>query len=451
MLAVLAAVVAILPICSPAAAQTVVQDTAPHHTLSVAKDKSIPLQLSGGASTVVVTQPNVAQIVANNDNSVYIEGKDFGSTNVLVYDANFRLLEVLDVNVGFDAEAAQADIARAMPGEKVQVRNIGTGGLVLSGEASSQGAERARAIAELYAPKRVASQIAVAGPQQIILEVRMIEANRSALKDFGISLDAHGGLSGLVTNALVIAPDVPGTVGSSLSSANTPGGRVHVGTNIGTTSLDLYIDALESKGLAHTLARPNLAAMSGEKASFLAGGEFPFPVPSGKDNVTIEFKPFGVQLEFTPTIQMNGLIKLKVAPEVSQLDDSHPLRIGGFDVPSVNIRRTATTVELRDGETFAIAGLYQQDYANGVRQVPWLGDLPVLGALFRSARWRRGETELVVLVTPHLAGAAESQALAPDPLRVNNEPSAIDLILNGSSLDHKLAEPVGAPLRGPLH
>lgn len=440
-----------MAVSAPAAAQTVVEDVAPRRTVSVPKDKSIPFQLNDGASTVVVTQPDVAQVVANSDKSIYIRGKDFGSTNVLVYDADYRLLEVIDVNVGFDAAAAQADIDRAIPGDKVVVTNIGAGGLVLSGEtANTPAAERARAIAELYAPKRVASQIAVAGPQQIILEVRIVEADRSALKDFGISLEASGGISGLLTNGLVTLPSVPGTVNSSLNGVDTPAGRVHLGTNIGTTSLDVYVDALESKGLVRTLARPNLAAMSGEKANFLAGGEFPFPVPNGKDNVTIEFKPFGVQLEFTPTIEMNGLIKLKVAPEVSQLDDSHPLRIGGFDVPSMSIRRTSTTVELKDGETFAIAGLYQQEYANGARQIPGLGDVPILGALFRSSRWRRRETELVVLVTPHLAGGAESQALAPDPLRVHNEPSAIDLILGGSSLDQKMAAPVGA-LRGPLH
>ena len=172
-------------------------------------------------------------------------------------------------------------------------------------------------------------------------------------------------------------------------------------------------------------------------------------MPSGDESVTIQFKPFGVQLEFTPTVEGSGLIKLQVAPEVSQLDDSRPLRISGFNVPSMTIRRTATTVRLRDGETFAIAGLYQQEYANGVRQVPGLGDIPILGALFRSARWRRHETELVVLVTPRLSTGPESLLAAPDPLRVANEPKAIDLIATGSNLDQPIASPLGG-LRGPM-
>jgi len=435
---------------TPAAAQTLSADVAPIHSVTVAKDKSVAFQLDNpsAAAEVVVTQPDVAQIVANSDHSVYVRGMEVGATNILVYDNDHHLVQVIDVTVGFDAAAVQADIDRALPGNKIVVSNIGSGGLVLSGEAANnQDAAKAFAVAERYAPKRVASEINVAGAQQIMLEVRIVEADRSALKDFGISLDASGGLIRGSTNGLVTLPDTPGAVNSSLNGVDSPSGRLHVGTNIGTTSLDIYLDALESQGLIRTLAKPNLAAMSGETANFLAGGEFPFPVPSGKDNVTIEFKPFGVQLEFTPTVEFNGLIKLKVAPEVSQLDDSHPLRIGGFDVPSMTIRRTSTTIELKNGETFAIAGLYQQEYANGVRDVPGLGEIPVLGALFRSARWRRRETELVVLITPRLATGDQSRALAPDPLQVANEPSAIDLIVKGHALDQPLKKPVGG-LRG---
>lgn len=431
-----------------ATAQVLYQDTAPSRAISVPKNKSVAFRLNSNAAEVVIAQPEIAQIVANTDRSVYVRGMEMGSTNVLVYDRSHRLVEVIDVNVGFDAAAAQADITRSLPAEKVLVSGLGTG-LLLSGEASTNTvANRARAIAERYAPKAVTSEIYVSGTQQVVLEVRIVEANRSALKDFGISLDVHGGLSGLLTNGHVLLPAVAGTANSGLYGVATPAGRLGIGTNIGTTSVDLYLDVMEDKGLIRTLARPNLAAMSGEEASFLAGGEFPFPVPGGDSGVTIMFKPFGVQLKFTPTVEGNGLIRLKVAPEVSQLDNSNPLRIGGFDVPSMTIRRTSTTIELKDGETFAVAGLYQQEYANGVRQVPGLGDIPVLGALFRSARWRRRETELVVLVTPRLATATESRALAPDPLRVSNEPTAIDLILSGINLDLPMEAPVGGP-RGP--
>jgi len=433
----------------PVAAQAFTDAMAPTRAVSVAKNKSMAFRLSSNAAEVVVTQPEVAQIVANNERSVYLRGIEFGATNVLVYDKNHRLVEVIDVNVGYDAAAVQADINRALPNEQIVASGF-AGGILLTGKASSgSAARRAAEIAERYAPEKVTSEVFVEAADQVVLEVRMIEADRATLKDFGISAAIEGSRAGLLTNSLIFPPAEDGTILSSLYGVISPAGRVGISTNIGNTSIDVVLDAMEDKGLIRTLARPNLAAVSGEEAAFLAGGEFPFPVPSGENNVTIEFKPFGVQLKFLPTVGANNLIRLKVAPEVSALDNSNPLRINGFDVPSMTIRRTSTTVELRDGETFAIAGLFQQEYANNVRQIPGLGDIPVLGALFRSSRWRRKETELVVLVTPRLATAAQSRALSPDPLRVSNEPSAIDLILNGINLDQPLAAPVGG-LRGPL-
>ncbi|HEX5777039.1 MAG TPA: type II and III secretion system protein family protein [Caulobacteraceae bacterium] len=433
----------------PAMAQAFSDDMAPTRAISVPKNKSVAFRLVSNAAEVVVTQPEVAQIVANNDRSVYVRGVELGATNILVYDGNHRLLEVIDVNVGYDAAAAQAEITRALPTEKIVASGF-AGGILLTGQAStSSAANRARGIAERYAPKLVTNEIMVEGADQVMLEVRIVEADRAALKDFGISLLVDSRHVIGRTNALLFNPGEDGSILSSLYGVVSPAGRLGIGTNIGNTSIDVVLDAMEDKGLIRTLARPNLAAVSGEEAEFLAGGEFPFPVPSGEDNVTIEFKPFGVQLKFTPTVGANNLIRLKVAPEVSALDNTNPLRINGFDVPSMTIRRTSTTVDLRDGDTFAIAGLFQQEYANNVRQVPGLGDIPVLGALFRSSRWRRKETELVVLVTPRLVSAEESRALAPDPLRVSNEPSQIDLILGGLNFDQPMAAPVGG-IRGPL-
>lgn len=433
----------------PATAQALNEDLAPSRSISVPKNKSMAFRLTSNAAEVVVTQPEIAQIVANNDRSVYVRGVDLGATNILVYDRNHRLLEVIDVNVGHDATAAQADINRSLPGEKIVASGF-SGGILLTGNAStSTAANRATAIAERYAPKMVTSEIFVEGADQVMLEVRIIEADRTALKDFGISVLVDSAHVVGRTNALLFNPGEDGEVISSLYGVITPSGRIAAGTNIGNTSIDVVLDAMEDKGLIRTLARPNLAAVSGEEADFLAGGEFPFPVPAGEDSVSISFKPFGVQLKFTPTVGVNNLIRLKVAPEVSALDNTVPLRINGFEVPSMIIRRTSTTVDLRDGDTFAIAGLFQQEYANNVRQVPGLGDVPILGALFRSTRWRRKETELVVLVTPRLVTPEESRSLAPDPLRVANEPSWIDVILDGQNYDQPMAAPVGG-LRGPL-
>ena len=219
-------------------------------------------------------------------------------------------------------------------------------------------------------------------------------------------------------------------------------------SNIGTTSIAATIRALEQRGAIRTLAQPTLIAMSGEEASFLAGGEFPFPVPNGQNGVSIEFRTFGVKLNLTPTVQDSGQIRLKVAPEVSQLDPRNSLRIQGYEVPGLTTRRAATTVELRDGESFAIAGLFQQDYVNAVNQIPWAGSVPILGALFRSASWRRQETELVIIVTPHLTTPTNDISTLPNPLAPRDEPTAIDLILLGRSTTQPLA-PVGEDVPPP--
>ncbi|MGE5566814.1 MAG: type II and III secretion system protein family protein [Parcubacteria group bacterium] len=431
----------------PAHAQAIADDLAPTRAISVPKDKSVAFRLSPAAAEVVVAQPKIAQIVANNNNSIYVRGQDMGSTNILVYDKAHHLLEVVDVNVGFDASAAQAAINRELPNDHIIVTGLGTG-LLLSGEVpNTHDAARAQTIAERYAPKQVTSELMIAASQQIMLEVRILEANRLAMKEFGISLDIAGSRAGLLTNAHVPVKTGPGLI-SGLYDKQTSYGRTGLSTNIGNTTIDLVLDVMEEKGLVRTLARPNLAAISGEEASFLAGGEFPYKVSTGLGTESVEFKPFGVQLKFTPVVEPNGQIRLKVAPEVSALDFNT-----GTNVPGLTVRRTSTTVELRDGETFAIAGLFQQEYLNNARQVPGLGDIPVLGALFKSTRWQRKETELVVLVTPMLVTSPESLGVAPDPLRVSNEPSAIDMILQAKDFDQPLKAPVEGPtggLRGPL-
>lgn len=432
----------------PAHAQAIADDIAPTRAISVPKDKSVAFRLSPAASEVVVAQPKVAQIVANSNNSIYVRGQDMGSTNILVYDKAHRLLEVIDVNVGFDASAAQAAIDRALPNDHIIVTGLGAG-LLLSGEVPNVGdATRAQLIAERYAPKAVTSELVIAASQQIMLEVRIVEANRTAMKQFGISLDIESRHLGGLSNAMVpLRKEGEGLI-SGLYDKSTPTGRLGLSTNVGNTTIDVVLDSMEDKGLVRTLARPNLAAISGEEASFLAGGEFPYKVTTGLGTESTEFKPFGVQLKFTPVVEANGQIRLKVAPEVSALDFNT-----GIDVPGLTVRRTSTTVELRDGETFAIAGLFQQDYLNNAKQVPGLGDVPVLGALFKSTRWQRRETELVVLVTPRLVTSSESIGMSPDPLRVSNEPSAIDVLLQNKNLDQPIKAPIEGStggLRGPL-
>ncbi|MCF8505137.1 MAG: type II and III secretion system protein family protein [Caulobacter sp.] len=429
---VCAAALACAPVASPAGAQafvasSLVGELAPSRVITVPKDKSVAFRLMGSAGEIVVAQPDVAEIVANTDRSVYVRGKALGTTNILIYDPAHRLIEVIDVRVAQDLESLRADFAAALPGEPIRILPMANG-ILLSGEVSTSSvALRARAIAERYAPAAVTSDLTVQSAQQVMLEVRVIEASRSALKDFGVNIDVANN-SGIVFGS-----------GTGLVGLNAPQGTLTVATNVGPTTIEATLRALEEKGVIRTLARPNLAAISGEEATFLAGGEFPYPVPTGQGDITIAFKPFGVTLKFTPVVQDGGLIRLKVAPEVSQLDTRQSLRLSGIEVPSLLVRRAGTTIELKDGETFAMAGLFQQDYANTVSQIPWAGDIPVLGSLFRSSRWKKQETELLILVTPRLVTASESRALSPDPFRGSIEPSAIDVILNGITLDRAMA------------
>ncbi len=183
--------------------------------------------------------------------------------------------------------------------------------------------------------------------------------------------------------------------------------------------------------MIRTLARPNLMAMSGQEASFLAGGQIPYPVPNGLTGTTIQFQPYGVNLKVTPTIEDNGEIKLVVSPDVSQLDQANAVSVNGFSLPALTESKASTTVELRDGQAFAIAGLFQQEYANSIHTIPGLGNVPVLGALFRSTEWQHHQTELIILVTPRLVGPAASPDALPNPLTETHEPSTIDMVLDG--------------------
>jgi len=412
-----------------AAADAFPTEASASRVIHVPKDKSLSFRLDGPASRIVVAQPNTAQIVATTDRSFYVRGKALGSTNLLVYGDGGRLIDVIDVQVGFDVDALEADLSAALPGEQIKVRTLGEG-LLLTGEVSNTSvAARAKALAEKVAPEAVTSALTVRATQQVLLEVRILEAARSALQDIGVNIGASN-------DAHFVFASGTGLLGNS-----APQGALRISTGVGGTSqVDVTLQALEEKGVLRTLARPNLVALSGEKASFLAGGEFPFPVPAGLNQVGIEFRPFGVKLGFQPVVEDNGLIRLSVSPEVSQVDSRTSLRINGYDMPSLTVRRADTTVELHPGEAFAIAGLFQQDYANAVRKLPGLGDLPVLGALFRSARWKRQETELVIIVTPRLATAAEAAARAPAPFRDSQEPSAAALFLSGRALD-RMMEP----------
>ena len=401
-----------------------------HRSIYVPRDKSLPFRLDSRASRIVIAQPDVASITATSGDSFYIQGKELGETNLLVYGAGGRLTDVIDVRVGYDARALQEDFDTVFPNEAIRVQPTGEGVLLL-GEVSNSGvANRARAIAERFAPNSVTSNLTFRSSQQVVLEVRVLEASRSLMRDLGIASSIRNGSFQFITGAGLIGPDPAKGV------LNLTGGS-------GNTAIDNQLAALEAKGVVRTLARPNLVALSGEKASFLAGGEFPYPVPQGgtdgQTTITIMFRKYGVKLDFKPEVQDNGMIRLEVEPEVSKLDQTNTVRIAGFSIPGLITRNTHTTVELRDGSALAIGGMYQRDYQNDLQQLPGIGDLPVLGALFRSVRWRKAETELLIIVTPRLAQPADYlQAQATQSLP-GKEPSAMDLVLRGKGLDRPIA------------
>jgi pilus assembly protein CpaC len=242
----------------------------------------------------------------------------------------------------------------------------------------------------------------VSAPQQVLLAVRFIEVSRTASRELGISWK-------------VVGQNVNAAIGTgALVSGNAPFGTILANVIKGGTNVDALIQALEQRQVARSLAEPNLVALSGDTANFLAGGEFPFPVSASLGTVTIEWKRFGVGLAFTPTVLGDGQINLKIEPEVSQLDPTNVVQVGNVAVPSLIVRRANTTVELRDGQSFAMAGLLQNTGNANFQQLPWLADVPVLGALLRSTQYQKKETDLVIIVTPHLVQPARPG----DPLRV---------------------------------
>lgn len=402
--------------------------------ITVPKDKTLSFRLAAPATKIVVAQSDIAQVVPTSDRTFYVRGKEIGSTNLLVYGPGGRVEQVIDVNVSYDAPGVQDALAVAFPGENIQVRPAGQG-LLLTGQVSNTGvASRADKIAEQYASGFVINNLTVRASQEVVLEVRVLEASRSVLHDIGVSADIHNSSFQFLT-------------GRGLVGSDSPNGVLSLFGGSGHTAIDVQLAALENKGLVHTLARPNLVAISGEKASFLAGGEYPYPVPQGgggsATTITIEFRQYGVKLDFKPIVQDNGLIRLEVAPEVSQLDPSNAIRINGYTVPALITRKANTTVELRDGSSLAIGGLFQRNYQNTVSQVPALGDIPVVGALFRSTRWQNNETELLIIVTPRVATPADFAA-AKTAMVTPNEPTPADLLLRGDNIGHPPA-PVAPP------
>ncbi len=423
--------------------------------LNIEINRGALVRLSKAADTVFVANPDIADIQVKSTRMIYVFGKKAGETVLYAVDGDDNVLLNTRVRVTHNLAAFRTALRSAAPTSAIEVSTVGDS-LVLSGDAGSAvQAENVRRLATRFAPGEgaVVNQMRVTTPNQINLRVRIAEVAREDLKQFGINWDAAFNISGFTFGLFTGNPVVLGDF--VLGGANTISRRANNVNNAyggyqkGGYDINGLIDALATENLITVLAEPNLTAMSGETANFLAGGEFPIPVAqSGNANaITIEFKKFGVGLAFTPTILENGRVNLKVRPEVSQLSTVGSIQAVGFNIPSLTTRRAETTVELASGQSFAIAGLLQNNSTQDVNKVPFLGDVPILGALFKSDRYRRNETELVIVVTPYLVNPVSANVVAA-PTDGYVQPTDGQRILFGSTRGQTVTE--GAPIvRGP--
>ncbi len=435
-----------------------VSEVAEVHRVTVIVNKSRTFKVERPFATIVAGSPDIADVKALGDRTIYVLGKTTGTTNVVLFDDASRQIGVLDVQVTIDTGNLQQSIQGSTGTSGIRVR-ASEGQVILSGTAiDAVAAERAMAIATGTVPKGgvVVNAMNVAAPQQVMLEVRFLEVNRDAGRQLGVNLYGANASGTNIGNS-GLGSVIPGATGrAAIAGAGAPGGTIPLLGTAATLatgaapfgslltsvlrlnngmSIDLLVTALETKGLLRRLAEPNLIALSGDSARFLAGGEFPVPVASSPNGnfqtVTIEFKKFGVELAFVPTVLSRGVINLRIEPSVSELDFTNAVTIAGTTIPALTRRDARTTVELRDGQSFAIAGLLQTRNQQDVSQLPWIGSVPVLGTLFRSSSYQQHETDLVIIVTPRLvAPAAPGQNLA-SPLDSRLPANDVDFFLNG--------------------
>jgi pilus assembly protein CpaC len=408
-------------------------------SISVSMNRAVVMESDVPFAELSVANPAIADIATLSDRTIYVLGKSPGRTTLTLLGADGRLITNVDVRVSPDIAEFKERLREILPSEQIEVRTANDG-IVLSGRISGK---RKLALAielgERYAPGRVTNLMTVGGTQQVMLKVRFAEMQRSVTKSLSSSLglSATGGSitgeggNGTFVNGVNPTTYVDGVPSDAVSphTASSAQGAVGIGFSAGGIQMSLLLEALESQGLVRTLAEPNLVAISGQPAAFLAGGEYPIPVESST-GIAVQYKPFGVELNFTPVVVDGDLINLSIEAAVSSIDTTVSVDTGTIAVSGFKRRETSTTVEMRDGQSFAIAGLLQDDFTDLAGQVPWLGDIPVLGALFRSSEYARKQSELVIIVTPHLVTPVkgDSLTLPTDRIRI---PSESELFLLG--------------------
>jgi pilus assembly protein CpaC len=430
-----------------AQAQRRIQISGVNRTVSVtiAVGKTEDVRVDSPFSDITVGDPDVADVAPLTDHTLSILGKRIGTTRVTVYAEGKRQIGIFDIEVSYDVSRLAAEI-RDVTGSGIRVSSV-NGRIMLSGVAPDAATlDKAVTIARQFAPE-IINTVRVSQPQQVMLEVRFIEATRQAGRELGVQwnmfnshMTANVGSRRPAANLPITAPtsntNIPvGEVAAGVLSGVSPFGFVLGRILAGGTKIDVLINALEQRGLARSLAEPNLTALSGDTASFLAGGEYPIPVSGGNNTVAVDYKRYGVGLAFTPTVLRDGLINLKIEPEVSQFDLNNAVSLGpGLPpVPALIVRRASTTIELRDGQSFVIGGLLQSVGKANQQQVPWLGDVPVLGQLFASRSYQKDETDLAIIVTPRLVRPARPGDAVKTPLDNTIPGNDADFFLTGKA------------------
>ena len=419
-----AVTLALLP--APAAAQAqsntnVIQISSARTTsIKIAKGKPKTIKTSVPFYEIVVGDPEIANVNPLTDSSFYVLGNNLGTTGIALFDENKQLVGSVDIEVTLDTEKLASTIRDTVPGSDIDVKSA-NGRLVLSGSAQDAvAADKATRIAtEFSGDEKVINSVNISSSQQVQLNVRFVEVNREIGQELGTKIAAaYAGPNGVI-----------GFNSDPKSSSSTPAGALIGSLLTGGFSIDVAIKALEDRGVARRLAEPNLISRSGEKASFLAGGEVPIPVSEDNGQISVTYKKFGVSLDFTPTVLQDGLISLDIEPEVSAIDPSSSYQAGNISFPVFIVRRAHTSVDLKNGQSFMIAGLLQSQNDVNTQRIPGLGKVPVLGALFASKAYQRRETDLVMIVTPYLVKPMDPTKKPRTPLDATNPASTADYFL----------------------
>jgi pilus assembly protein CpaC len=439
----------------PALAQPVAA-LAPTNDLTLSVGTGRMVRPNGQVAEVFVADEAIADVHASSPSQIYIFGKAAGNTTVYATDRSGRVVYSANVRVGQNLSSVSQMLDLAMPEADITATPM-NGMVLLTGTVAqpTDAAEAERLVqAFVGTAVQVVSRLRTATPQQVYLQVRIAEVSRSLARDIGTNLlsrDTSGGFTfglgrgnpGTFNLADSPANPVTGVITQTLTGVtfNAPEGTTTLGAAGHLLGLDILstLNLGETTGQVTTLAEPTLVALSGETATFLAGGEFPVPIPQSLGVVTIEYKQYGVGLAFSPTVLEDGRISIRVRPEVSELSSSGSVRFNGFEIPSLTTRRVETTVELGSGQSFMIGGLLRNHNNNSIDRAPFLGNIPIIGALFRSTRYRREETELVIVVTPYLVRPVSASQIAL-PTDGHRNPDEAQRLLVGQMNDSRSGE-----------